>query len=91
MSETRDGSSDGDQEGAASLRDALGRILGSAPAPEPELSDDELLAEIRRAAATGDDADEDPDEDPDDPDEDLGGDWDGGRGGDADDGRDAGL
>lgn len=72
MSETRDGSSDGDQEGAASLRDALGRILGSAPAPEPELSDDELLAEIRRAAAAGDDADDDPDDDPDD----LDGNWD---------------
>uniref|UniRef100_A0AAU3GTF4 Uncharacterized protein n=1 Tax=Streptomyces sp. NBC_01401 TaxID=2903854 RepID=A0AAU3GTF4_9ACTN len=43
--------SEGENEAAEGLRDALDTLLDSAPAPEPRLSDEELLAEIRRAAA----------------------------------------
>lgn len=51
MSETtQDHSSDSNQDAAESLRDTLASLLGSAPAPEPELSDEELLAKIRSAA-----------------------------------------
>lgn len=50
MSETRrDQSSAGDQDATESLRDVLRSLLGTAPAPELELSDTELLAEIREA------------------------------------------
>ncbi|HET6858712.1 MAG TPA: hypothetical protein VFH94_16685 [Streptomyces sp.] len=47
-----------DQEAAATeLHDALGALLDSTPAPAPELSDEELLAEILRAAQYDDDSD----------------------------------
>lgn len=37
-------------DASESLRDALHTLLGSAPAPRPELSDEELLAKIRESA-----------------------------------------
>jgi hypothetical protein len=39
-----------EEEASESLRGTLHELLGSAPAPAPRLSDEELLAEIREAA-----------------------------------------
>jgi hypothetical protein len=51
MNETqRDHTTEGDDVTAEALRRALGSLLGSAPAPEPELNDEQFLAVIRKAA-----------------------------------------
>ncbi|MEV5975721.1 hypothetical protein [Streptomyces sp. NPDC052114] len=47
----RDQASECDRDTADSLRECMRALLDSAPAPEPVLSDEELLAKIRESAA----------------------------------------
>ncbi len=42
------------QDDAQTLRHLMSSLLASDPAPTPVLSDDELVAEVRRAAAVSD-------------------------------------
>ncbi|MFF9640364.1 hypothetical protein [Kitasatospora aureofaciens] len=41
------------REGEQPLRRLLKSVLGSAPSPIPDLSDEELVAEVRKASAEG--------------------------------------